>query len=330
MTAPVTPHLRYLLTSTVLTVHTVVRLAVVPDDEGGHLEPQVAVTLSTPARPVPVTSAMRVPIAPGIAPAWAAPGSMRHTFDHAHPRTAALAADLSSRAEQFLAGLRMGEDPSEVVAFGNALTVVHRELAAADRMRREWIAGQSRDVRSATWDLTRDDLLALPTAPRTLAADVELPGGGQAAGLAAEYGVLVAVVDGTDEHGMPTGPATVVVYRRPPLELPDVPTPDAAQPWRRDGALAHLHLVDELDRPVAGAGVPSPRTPWEDGTDGRGSGEVEQSEAAFVAAETARCQLELLQGSDEYARLAATHARAEELQALEQEARLARGLTRRA
>ena len=74
--------------------------------------------------------------------AWTRPGSLRTAFDRSHRRTAALIADLSARAEQFLAGMRMGDGPAEVETFGSALAVVERELAAADRMRREWIAAQ--------------------------------------------------------------------------------------------------------------------------------------------------------------------------------------------
>ena len=121
-------------------------------------------SLGSRARVRPVASAQRVEVGAGSA-AWTVPGSLRRVFDAAHPRTAALAADLAARAEQFLAGLRMSEELTEVVTIGQALEVVHRELAAADRMRREWVAGQGREVRTSTWDLGADDLLPVDGCP---------------------------------------------------------------------------------------------------------------------------------------------------------------------
>jgi hypothetical protein len=93
--------------------------------------------------------------------AWTRPGSLRAAFDRTHPRTAALIADLSARAEQFLAGMRMGDGPAEVETFGSALAVVERELAAADRLRREWIAAQGFEVRAGTWEFELGDAVAL-------------------------------------------------------------------------------------------------------------------------------------------------------------------------
>ncbi|WP_088287693.1 hypothetical protein [Kineosporia sp. A_224] len=327
MTTPVTSPLRYVLSATALTVGTTLRLAVVSDDRGGHLEPEVVVSLGSLARVRPVASAQSVPVEVG-SPAWTVPGSLRRVFDKAHPRTAALAADLAARAEQFLAGLRMSEDLSEVVTIGQALEVVHRELAAADRMRREWVAGQGHDVRTSTWDLGADDLLPVEGAPRTLPAGTALPSE-TADALAREYGVLVALTGGESDSAL--GGSAVAVYRRPPAGLPEGATAVADDVWRRDDALSHLQLIETSGaHPVAPGVVPAPRAPEDRWV---GSGHVPSApapEAALAAVEIARTQLELLQGSDEYARLAATHHRAEELVALEHEARLADGRTRRA
>lgn len=127
--------------------------------------------------------------------AWIRPGSLRLAFDRSHPRTAALIADLSARAEQFLAGMRMGDGPAEVEVFGSALAVVERELAAADRMRREWIAAQGFDLRSGQWevDLSAAVQVSDPL-PDHLPADTPLPAG-LAQLLARDFGVLIAVVD---------------------------------------------------------------------------------------------------------------------------------------
>ena len=324
MTTPVTSPLRYVLSATALTVTTTLRLAVVPDDRGGHLEPEVVVGIGSPARALPVAAAQPVPVTTGT-PAWTVAGCLRRWFDKAHPRTAALAADLSSRSEQLLAGLRMGEDLAEVVTIGQALEVVHRELAAADRMRREWVAGQGYDVTSSTWDLGADDLLPVEGTPRTLPAAVSLPSQ-TAAALATEFGVLVALTGGDADGGVAA--SSVAVYRRPPVVLPDGASPLADDVWRRDDALSHLQLID-TPAPAASA-VPAPRS-GEDRWAGAGHAPAVQGpQAVLTAVELARTQLELLQGSDEYARLAATHHRTEELAALEHEARLADGRTRRA
>jgi hypothetical protein len=323
MTTPATSPLRYVLSATALTVGTTLRLAVVADDRGGHLEPEVVVSIGSPARALPVAAAQPVPVTTGT-PAWTVAGCLRRWFDTAHPRTAALAADLSSRSEQLLAGLRMGEDLAEVVTIGRALEVVHRELAAADRMRREWVAGQGYDVAASTWDLGADDVLPVEGTPRTLPASVSLPSE-TAEALAREYGVLVAFTGGDADGGV--GASAVAVYRRPPAALPDDAAPLADGVWRRDDALSHLQLVDT---PVGSSAVPAPRSGDDRWAATGHAPAVQGPQAALTAVELARTQLELLQGSDEYARLAATHHRAEELAALEHEARLADGRTRRA
>jgi hypothetical protein len=329
MTTPVTSPLRYVLSTTALTVGTTLRLAVVADDKGGHLEPEVVVTLSSPARLAPVGSSRPVHVIPG-SPGWTVSGCLRRSFDKAHPRTAALAADLSARSEQFLAGLRMGEDPSEVATIGAALEVVHRELAAADRMRREWVAGQGYDVRTATWDLSADDLVPVEGTPRTLPSGLALPSG-TAESLALEYGLVVALcAPKSDAAG---GTSSVAVYRRPPVDLPDAAVAAADDVWRRDDVLSHLQLADAGQPTAAGAAIAAvPAQRVADGTWSPAAIDMlgGRPDAVIAAVETARTQLELLQGSDEYARLAATHCRAEELLALEHEARLADGRTRRA
>lgn len=309
MTTAPAHRLRYRLPTTLITLSAQVRLAVVADSEGGHLEPEVAVSLASRGQPEPLASAVVVPL-PGAtedgradAPDWRGPGTLRRAFDDAHPKTSALILDLSLRAEQYLAVLRMGESTHEIVTVGQVLDIVNRELAAADRMRREWIAGQGRAIRSNTVDLTVDDLVPLETCPAELPADLATPPG-IAQTLARDYGVLVARVE---PPASPAGvvPATVAVYRRAPRDLPDVAGSAEDQPWVRDDSLSHLHLVEEDDA----VGYPMP----DDG-----------AVLAALAPDTARCQLDLLMASDECTQLAATHARAGELQALENATRLVR------
>jgi hypothetical protein len=305
MTTAPTHRLRYRLPTTLITLSAALRLAVVADAEGGHLEPEVAVSLASRGQPEPLASAVVVPL-PAVAdgPVWREPGMLRRSFDQAHPKTSALILDLSLRAEQYLAVLRMGESTSEIVTVGQVLDIVNRELAAADRMRREWIAGRGRAIRANTVDLTIDDLVPLESCPAELPADLAVPPG-IAATLARDYGVLVARVEPPPSGPAGSIPATVAVYRRAPRELPDVVAQAEGRPWIRDDALSHLHLVEEDDA----VGYPMP----DDG-----------AVLAALTPDIARCQLELLMASDECTQLAATHARAGELQALENATRLVR------
>lgn len=306
MATPAAQTLRYVLPTTAVRLSAQVRLAVVPDAKGGHLEPQVAARLVTRGRRTAVASVHDIALPES--PAWAQPGSLRRRFDRENPRTAALIADLSARSEQFLAGLRMGENTSEVITFGQALEVVHRELAGADRMRREWIALQGEALRTATWDFDDADLLPLEYPSATLPGDVALPGGA-AQELAQDYGLLLASVS-HDGHG-----ATLAVYRRAPRRLPDVPDAGDETPWTCEPALSHLRLLDTPS-------VPRPR-------DGEESGPAEafglHTAFADSPVDLARRQLALLDASDEYSRLASTHERTEELAALELLMRLGEG-----
>jgi hypothetical protein len=303
-TAPAS-RLRYRLPTTLITLSAAVRLAVVADPEGGHLEPEVAVSLAPRGQPEPLASAVVVPLPTGLPmPQWHSEGELCRIFNRAHPKTSALITDLSLRVEQYLAVLRMGESTTEIVTVGQVLGIVNRELAAADRMRREWIAGQGRAIRASTGDLTIDDLVLLETCPNELPVETAVPAG-IATTLAADYGVLVARVESPPTGPSGAGPATVAVYRRAPRDLPDVGPADADQPWRRDDSLSHLHLMEEDE----------------------GSGHAMPDDAAVLAAlapDTARCQLDLLMASDECTQLAATHARAGELEALENATRLVR------
>jgi hypothetical protein len=310
MSASVTFPLRYVLPTSALTLSATVRMAVVVDDKGGHLEPQVTVSLSAPWRPTPLTSARTVGDLGGLdalhgtVPASAVAGSLRTAFDRAHPRTFALITDLSERSAQFLAGLRMSEHAADVVEIGRALEVVHRELAAADRMRREWIARQGKQLRTGEWDLTAGDVLSLDACPAVLSPSVELPDG-LAAELARDYGVLVAIGgDDTDNQRHGGGHAVLAIYRRTPDVLPYYPTQDADRPWLRDDALSRLRLLDADE--IIGS-VPVPRRPVD-------------AEVAPPLSAIAQLQLDLLDASDEYTRLAATHSRAEELAALQNRA----------
>jgi hypothetical protein len=320
--------LRYVLPTTALTLSAVLRLVVVVDDKGGHLEPEVEVALSAPWHPSPLTSVRRVVThdghsLTGTLPASAVPGSLRRAFDRMHPRTAALIADLSARSEQYLAGLRMGEEPSQVVTFGQALEIVHRELAAADRTRREWISRQGSEVRSGEWDLSGSDMITVIGARATLPGDLAIPEG-RAQDLAREYGLLLALV--TDEAVPPARPrtesASVAVYRRRPERWPGQDTGEPDVEWTRDDALSRLFLAD--------AGDPANELPHQ-----RVSPETERLIAPLLgrplpadshleaATRAARIQLDLLDASDEYSRIASTQYRAEEIAGLQHQMRLA-------
>jgi hypothetical protein len=328
MSASVSFPLRYVLPTTALTLGATLRFAVVVDDQGGHLEPEVVVALSASWHPAPLTSVRRVLAVgetslPGSLPVAAVPGSLCRAFDRAHPRTAALICDLSARSEQYLAGLRMGEDPAQVVTFGQALEVVHRELAAADRARREWVSRQGWDLRTAEWDLSGADMISVDGSHATLPGDTEVPAG-RASQIAREYGLLIAIcTDEADEpHRGRAESAGVVLYRRVPDALPDGQPVDPARLWTRDDALSRLRLADAGD-PVAE--IPAQRH----GNDSAHLvapmfGQLLGSDPLLEAASrAARTQLELLNVSDEYSRLAATQYRADEIAALQHEMRLA-------
>lgn len=321
--------LRYVLPTTALTLSVTLRLAVVVDEQGGHLEPEVAASLSATWHPTPLTSVRRVvdtdghPLA-GSLPAAAVPGSLRRAFDRSHPRTAALIADLSARSEQYLAGLRMGEDPSQVVTFGQALEIIHRELAAADRTRREWVSRQGQDIRSREWDITGADLVTVVGRQPTLPADVEIPAG-RAEELARDFGLLIALVTEESTAGARarTESARVAVYRRRPERLPgqEASAADPAPEWLRDDLLSRLRLADATEV----GDVPNQRV----------SPATERLMAPLLgqqltfdpqvdaATRAARTQLDLLDASDEYSRVACMQYRAEEIASLQHQMRLA-------
>jgi hypothetical protein len=329
MSASATFPLRYVLPTTTLAVSATLRLVVVVDDQGGHLEPEVAVSLSAPWHPQPLTSVSRVvthdghPLA-GSPLASAVPGSLRKAFDRAHPRTAALIADLSARSEQYLASLRMGEEPSQVVMSGQALEIVHRELAAADRARREWVSRQGREVRTAEWDLSGSDMISIVGFRPTLGGDVEIPAG-RATDLAREFGLLFALAsDDAEAAGQRnrTESAGVAVYRRRPERWHEHVAADVELDWVRDDTLSRLRLADGSE---SSTDIPQPRISPEAermiapplGRPYTGDPELE----AVVRA--GRTQLDLLDASDEYSRLASTQYRAEEIAALQHQIRLA-------
>lgn len=298
--------LRYVLPTAAVRLTAQVRLAVEPDSAGGHLTAQVAVRLGTRTRTAPVMSIQDVRL-PDKLPPWARRGELRRRFDREAPRISALIADLAARSEQFLAGLRMGEDVADVITFGKALEVVHRELAGADLMRREWIARQGRILRTSTWDLDEADLLPLEAAVPTLPGDLALPEG-DAVEIAADYGLLLAVV-ANDAQG-----ATLVAYRRAPRSLPDVPDAETPSPWTCDAALSHLRLSDSPDIPrPRGAGDDPFSAPLHEGC---------HTPFQDSPLDHARRQLALLEASDEYSHLASTHERTSELTALELLSRL--------
>ena len=96
---------------------------------------------------------------------------------------------------------------------------VHPLFVCGGGLRREWVAGQGYDVRTSTWDLSVDDLVPVEGTPRTLPAGLALPSE-LAETLALEYGLVVALCSPkADAAG---GASSVAVYRRPPVDLPDV------------------------------------------------------------------------------------------------------------
>jgi len=327
MSASVTFPLRYVLPTSSLTLSATLRLVVVVDPQGGHLEPESAVSLSAPWHPIPLTTVRRVLAAgegdlSGSLPAWAVPGSLRKAFNRLHPRTAALIADLSARSEQYLAGLRMGEEPGQVVTFGQALDVVHRELAAADRASREWISRQGRDVRTDEWDLSGNDMVNISGLHPTLPADIAIPAG-RATQIVREYGLLIAICtdEADDAQRGRVESAGVAVYRRMPDDLPDHPTPDPTRAWVRDDGLSRLRLADAGD---AVSDIPQQRGPHGEHHPMVRAHSLHQGDTSLLEAATraARTQLELLDASDEYCRLAATQYREEEISSLQHEMRL--------
>lgn len=302
MTAATTSPLRFRLPTALITVSAAVRLTVVADAKGGHLEPEVAIALATRGQSRPLASASTVAATPGAS--WLIEGNLRATFDRQHPKTASLIMDLSMRAEQYLSVLRMGEDVSEIATCGRVLSILNEQLAAADRMRREWLAAQGRGLRAHTQDLTHEDLVTLTSCPSELPAEVTIPSAA-AQMLADNYGVLFARVESASANPAVAVPATMAVFRRAPIGHPDIKAPGADDPWVRDNALSHVHLVD--DDTLAGYEMP------QDGT-----------VKAALAPDLAQIQLDLLMASDECTQLAATHARAEELAMLESASRLVR------
>jgi hypothetical protein len=138
--------------------------------------------------------------------------------------------------------------------------VVERELAAADRMRREWSAIQGFDVRSGSWSMDLSSAISLPGAtadelPINLPGDTVVPA--VLADLARDYGVLIALVDpNRSESTAVTGgldrrdelllrrarQVTVAVYRRVPQDSLGF---EADAPWELDPALTtRLDAVD--------------------------------------------------------------------------------------
>jgi len=305
MTTSVMNLLRQARTTTVLSLSASVRLVVAPDRLGGHLVPEIVVHLTSRPSGVPALGSNRIALESVQAPAWYQDGSLRREFDFVHPHMSALLTDLTSRSEQYLAGLRMGEHLEEVEAFGRALSVVHRELAAADRMRRGWIARRGYEVRGATFDLALGDLLQLEHCPAALPADTRPPKG-TASKLSEGYGLLF-VASGTDPEAGAGEPTTLYVYRRPPHSLPEMPEVGVGRMWQRDDALSGIPLIGETGGSTMPSGV------LQDPEDLLRDARWSQTIAV------AQCQLELLEASDEYTKLAVSHERVEEVAALREE-----------
>ena len=77
MTTAPAHRLRYRLPTTLITLSAAVRLAVVADPRGGHLEPEVAVSLASRGQPEPLASARVVPLPAGASqPSWRGEGML--------------------------------------------------------------------------------------------------------------------------------------------------------------------------------------------------------------------------------------------------------------
>ena len=172
------------------------------------------------------------------------------------------------------------------------------------------------EVRTAEWDLQGADMVTVVGPSSTLPADKEIPKG-RAQDLARNYGLLLALV--TDEAApksrIRTDSAAVAVYRRRPERLPgQEKAVEPAAERVRDHALSRLHLAD-ADRTrstfpaatLAGGREALRPVCW--------AGRSTAGPFAEAAARAARIQLELLDASDEYSRIASTQYRADEIAA---------------
>lgn len=145
-----------------------------------------------------------------------------------HKGLADLLSGLTQRIEHHLAVVAAdGSSAADVVASGAALQVLHREAAAVDRLRREWIARHASVGEVVRADLTVDDLALLKAKtavlPQRMVADeFQLPAAwGE---IAARHGVVVAIADDQRNWGRPAKPelrtTDQLIMRRPrPVQL---------------------------------------------------------------------------------------------------------------
>lgn len=284
--------------------------------------------------------------------------SLEDQWEAAHPRSGAALTRLAAQIDTYLGVLETSKMSAEIIAAGEALTVLHRELAAVDRMRRDWIAAQAHALDPQSWTLQTTDLLRLhePELLDELPANQQTPKG---ADELARQGILLALVDlerrqppenrpnldRTDEILFRRArPVTLGVYRREsesdgwtldPAFTRDLDVVDAHSsldeislqgPWMRT---RKIQLDFYPDRSVKTYGVTSETTVAGAVTAVGGLLEAVK-ELPGVGAKKAQRELDdakikrdLLQTSSEYAQLSATHDRAAELAELEQRVKLA-------
>ncbi|MGI5499034.1 hypothetical protein [Lentzea sp. CA-135723] len=288
------------------------------------------------------------------------PKSLADQWIDQHERSADLLGALSARLDALLTSLAAAAEPAEIVSIGNALQVVERELAALDRVRREWIARQGTSVLTA--DVSANQVVnldrsALPgTLPREQSANPALRG------LIAKNLLPVLASDRASlpESNYPSDlehedalvfrrarPATLGIYRRG----------SAAEAWTLDEALVlPVDVIDQFseqekvsfdgevwrkrkidlafhpDGSIKTYGVTS--TSAVSGVADAAGGLIDSLVAARKeraaapseaeqALDEAKTRLDLLQTSTELAQLAATHDRAGELAELDQLVKLA-------
>lgn len=274
----------------------------------------------------------------------------------AYPRSYQALSKLGDQVGHYLGVLETSQLSADIIAAGEALTILHRELAAVDRMRRDWIAAQAEVHDPCFWALQTTDLLRLPKAdlPAELSVDQSIPAGAQEL---AERGILIALVD-LERRELPT--------ERPDLERTDEIIFRRARPvtmgvyrlksdgWQLDPSFTRgLDIVDahstldevslqgrwfrtrtikldvHPDRSVKTYAVTSGSTAAAAVTSVGGLFDAVKAIPGVGAAKAqrelddAKVKRDLLQTSSEYAQLSATRDRAVELAELEQRVKIA-------
>lgn len=282
--------------------------------------------------------------------------TLEQQWANAYPRSARALDKLAGQVDHYLGVLETSQVAADINAAGEALDVLHRELSAVDRMRRDWIAARAQTSEPQTWTLETLDLLRLrmDELPDTLPADQQIPLGSERL---AQQGILLALIDleRRDRHeDRPSLDQTdEIVFRRARPVTMGFYRRDADS-WQLDPSFTReLDIVDEHssldevslqgrwfrtrtiqldvhpDRSVKTYAVTSGSTAAAAVTSVGGlldsAAKISGVGAAKAQREldAAKLRRDLLQTSSEYAQLSATHDRAAELAELEQRVKLA-------